>query len=97
MVSQKHIRLHARDAARGDETISSSDGDVLSLKTGRMMRLERMHKMDIRDMLRPQLKGCDIARALEVSEATICKWRQLFGIIVKNSGSYTKTGRKGRH
>lgn len=97
MVTQKQIRIHAREAARGDESISSSDGDILSLKTGRMMRLEREHKMDIRDMLRPQLKGCDIAKALNVSEPTICKWRRIFGIKVRNRGQYTETNRKGRH
>ena len=96
MVTQKQIRLHAREASKGDGAISSSQ-DILSLKTGRMMRLERMHQMDIRDILRPTLKGCDLAKALGVSEATVCKWRQLFSIAVRNSGQYTRVGRKGRH
>lgn len=98
MTSQKAIKAHAREAARADEHIAKSEGDSLQLKTGTMLKLERIYKMDIRDMLRPQLRGCDIFKALNISESTVSKWRKRFNItITHHSGQYTKTGRKGRH
>ena len=101
VTSQRAIKAHAREAAREYEQIANLEGDVLKLKTGKMLRLERTFRVDIRILLRTQLRGCDIAKTLSavepVSASQVSRWRKIFGIEARNSGQYTNTGLKGRH